>query len=62
MPRPRVYEDLKKKQKAYRDRKKASGYRQISVIVPESIYGEIRGNPSVLVEAYLKVHKRGRGK
>ena len=62
MGRTRIHKDLKEKQKAYRERKKGLGYRQISVIVPESIYGEIEGNPGLLVEAYIKVRKRRRGK
>jgi len=64
MGRHKVYKDSKEKQKAYRERKKGSGYRQLSVMVPESVYGALKGNPGLLVEAYIELHKtkKGRGK
>ena len=60
MGRKKLYSGSKEKQKAYRERKKKAGYRQISIVVPEKIYSEIEGNPSLLVEAYVKLHKTGK--
>jgi len=59
--RKKLYKDLKEKQKAYRERKKKSGYKQISVSVPGNIYNEIAGNPNLLLEAYIKLRKTKKG-
>jgi len=61
MGRKKLHKDSKEKQRAYRDRKKKSGYRQISVLVPENIYKDIEGNPNLLLEAYMKLHKAKKG-
>lgn len=61
MGRKKLYKNLGEKQKAYRKRKKKAGYRQISVLVPENIYKEIAGNPTLLLEAYMKFHKAKKG-
>jgi len=61
MGRKKLYKDIKDKQRAYRERKKKAGYKQISVLVPENIYKEIEGNPNLLVEAYRKFRKAKKG-
>lgn len=57
MAKEKIYNDVKAKQKAYRERKKKKGYRGVLVQVPEYIFLFIKGEPSKLVESFVALHK-----
>ncbi|MBM2839114.1 MAG: hypothetical protein HW415_1739 [Deltaproteobacteria bacterium] len=57
MGQKRIYPDVNEKQKAYRERKKKSGYRGVLVLVPEHLFPFIKGAPSRLVDSFVTLHK-----
>lgn len=57
MGKPKIYADIKEKQKAYRERKKKSGYRNVLVLVPEHLSLFIKGDPSKLTDSFITLHK-----
>lgn len=57
MAKPKLYSDGKAKQKAYRERKKKSGFRAVLVLVPNHIFPFLKGEPSKLVDSFVTLHK-----
>lgn len=55
--RKKIYSDQKEKQKAYRKRKRKSGYRGVLVLVPEHLFLFIKGEPAKLTDAFVTLHK-----
>ncbi|MBF0344311.1 MAG: hypothetical protein HQL06_08780 [Nitrospirae bacterium] len=49
--------DAAERQKAYRERMKAEGKRAITIYIPEAVYQEIKGNPQVIIDAYVNRNK-----
>ncbi len=57
MGQKRIYPDVNEKQKAYRERKKKSGFKSVLVLVPEHLFPFIKGTPSRLVDSFLSLNK-----
>lgn len=57
MGKHKIYSDVNLKQKAYRERKKKSGYRGVLVQVPEHLFLFIKGEPSKLIDSFISMHK-----
>ncbi len=51
--------DAADRQRAYRERMKAEGKRAITIYIPEIVYQEIKGNPQVIIDAYVNRNKGG---
>lgn len=57
MGKTKIYADGNVKQKAYRERKKELGYRNVLVLVPEHLFLFIKGEPTKLTESFVTLHK-----
>lgn len=57
MGKKKIYDDVKAKQKAYRERKKKAGFRGVLVQVPEHLFLFIQGEPSKLIDSFISMHK-----
>lgn len=57
MGKKKIYDDVNLKQKAYRERKKKSGYRGVLVQVPEHLFPFIKGEPSKLSDSFIALNK-----
>lgn len=57
MGKKKVYSDVNEKQKAYRERKKKSGFRNVLVLVPEHLFLFIKGEPAKLIDSFVSLHK-----
>lgn len=57
MGRKKMYSDDNEKQKAYRERKKKSGYRGVLVLVPEHLFLFIQGKPDKLIDSFVSLYK-----
>lgn len=57
MSKTKIYANGNVKQKAYRERKKKLGNRNVLVLVPEYLFLFIKGEPSKLKDSFIAQHK-----
>lgn len=53
----KIYPTNAERQKAFRERKKREGLQTMTLMVPDHIYADIKGQPVKLINAYLEYHE-----
>lgn len=50
----KIYQNNAERQKAFRERKKREGLQTMTLMVPDNVYADIKGQPVKLINAYLE--------
>ncbi|MBF0506357.1 MAG: hypothetical protein HQL09_05935 [Nitrospirae bacterium] len=53
----KIYSNNAERQKAFRERRKKVGFQTTTLMVPDYIHAEIKGEPVKLLEAYIEYNK-----